>query len=172
VDGRSHFSLARGNLGANGTDREGFASNVIFGSICLGWSLDHIFYDCQFDLALAAYRPDLHPEILRMSNDCGWLIFVMAYPEYIVQLGCIAAVGFMDKRPKPFLPRWVCYATLGIALTGTGGGFATFFKTGPFAWNGVIGSGYQSYFSLAGCSGSCCHSCCGQSNSKPMRKQC
>lgn len=97
------------------------------------------FMICSLVWTVAAFRPELNPKTLQMLNDTGWLIFVMAYPEYVVQLICIAVVGLMDERPQPFLPRWACFLTLWVAFVGIGGGFATFFKTGPLAWNGLIG---------------------------------
>jgi hypothetical protein len=97
------------------------------------------FMICGLIWSIAAYREDLSPELLRTLNDSGWLIFVMAFPEYLVQLGSIAVVGLMDTRPQPFLPRWACFFTLWVAFVGIGGGFSTFFKSGPFAWNGLIG---------------------------------
>lgn len=97
------------------------------------------FYLCSMLWICAAYRPDLDPALLRLFNDFAWLIFVMVYPEYVVQLVSIALVGFRDKRPQPLLPRWACFATLWVAAGGVGGGFACFFTGGPFAWNGLIG---------------------------------
>ncbi|MFT3666910.1 hypothetical protein [Piscinibacter sp.] len=97
------------------------------------------FIVCSMLWTVAAYREDLSPELLRTINDAGWLTFVMVYPEYVVQLSCIAIVGLSDRRPRPFLPRWACFFTLWVALMGIGGGFSTFFKSGPFAWNGLIG---------------------------------
>lgn len=97
------------------------------------------FFLCSMLWEVAAYRPDVDPQMLRMLNDFSWLTFVMVYPEYVVQLVAIAVVGFMDKRPRPLLPRWACFVTLWVALAGVGGGFATFFTTGAFAWNGLIG---------------------------------
>jgi hypothetical protein len=97
------------------------------------------FMICSLIWSVATYRPDLSPENLRLLHDSGWLIFVMAYPEYIVQLGCIGIVGLSDTRPQPFLPRWACYATFLTAFAGIGGGFSIFVKSGPFAWDGLIG---------------------------------
>lgn len=97
------------------------------------------FMICGLIWSVAAYRADIDPELLRAFDDAGWLFFVMAYPEYLVQLGSIAAVGFMDKSPEPWLPRWACYFTVWVAIAGIGGGFATFVKAGPFAWNGLFG---------------------------------
>jgi hypothetical protein len=97
------------------------------------------FMLCSLIWSIAAYRPDLNQEILRMLQDAGWLIFVMAYPEYLVQLGCIAAVGLADRRQYRYLPAWACYATLLTALCGIAGGFSVFFQSGPLAWNGILG---------------------------------
>jgi hypothetical protein len=36
-------------------------------------------------------------------------------------------------------PRWAGYLNFWVALGGAGGGLAVFFKTGAFAWNGLIG---------------------------------
>lgn len=98
-----------------------------------------LFMLCNLIWIAAAYRDDIDPLTLRSLHDLGWLIFVMAYPEYIAQLVCIAVVGLSDKRERPWLPRWACWMTLWVALMGTGGGAAAIFKTGPFAWNGLIG---------------------------------
>lgn len=98
-----------------------------------------LFIICGIIWSTAAFRTDIDPGMLRMLNDLGWLIFVMAYPEYVVQIGSIAVVGFMDRREEPFLPRWACYVTAGVAAIGSLGGLSTFAITGAFAWNGLIG---------------------------------
>ena len=97
------------------------------------------FMLCSIIWSIAAFRPDLTPETVMMLNDAAWLLFVLGYPEYILQLGCMAFVFLRDKRPTPFLPRWACYFTLMVCFVGSGGMLATFFKAGPFAWNGIIG---------------------------------
>ena len=98
-----------------------------------------LFMLCSLIWSIAAYRPDLSAENLRMLHDSGWLIFVMGYPEYIVQLVCIGVVGLSDRRAQPFLPNWACYATFVTAFAGIGGGFSTFVKSGVFAWDGLLG---------------------------------
>jgi hypothetical protein len=97
------------------------------------------FILCSVIWSLAAFRTDVDPAMTRMLNDAGWLLFVLGIPEYLAQLISIAVVGLMDKRPNPFLPRWACFATLWVAFIGDGGGLACFFKSGPFAWTGIIG---------------------------------
>jgi membrane protein YdbS with pleckstrin-like domain len=98
-----------------------------------------LFMLCSLIWSIAAYRADANPDIVRTLQDSGWLVFVMAYPEYLVQLGCIAAVGLADRRQHRFLPPWACYATLLTALAGIAGGFSIFCTRGPFAWNGILG---------------------------------
>jgi len=86
----------------------------------------------------AAYRPERTPEITQALNDLGWLFFVM---PFILGFTQNLALGFTiigDKRAKPVFPRWVGFFNFWIALLFVPGGLVTFFKTGPFAWNGVI----------------------------------
>jgi hypothetical protein len=63
---------------------------------------------------------------------------VGGHPTSVVALGSMALAGFLDKRAQPIFPRGFCFFTLWVALARTGGGFATFFKTGPFAWDGML----------------------------------
>ena len=97
------------------------------------------FIICSMMWEIAAFRADTDPNIIRMLHEGSWLVFVMVYPAYSLQMICIALAGFMDKRADPWLPRWFCYFHLWVAASAIGGGFATFFKTGPFAWNGLFG---------------------------------
>jgi hypothetical protein len=88
---------------------------------------------------LASYRTDVNADIIRMLNDYCWFAWSMFIPTYVMQYVCIAIAGFMDKRPNPTWPRWAAFLNLWIAIGGSGGILAVFFKAGPFAWNGLIG---------------------------------
>jgi hypothetical protein len=88
---------------------------------------------------LASFRPEADPQIMRFANDFCWLVWAMLIPTYSMQYVCIAIAGFMDKRPNPAFPRWSAYMNLWVAITGAGGVLAVFFKTGPFAWHGLVG---------------------------------
>jgi hypothetical protein len=113
---------------------------LLAGMQLVGNSILIVFFIlCSLMWSVVAFRADLDSHTIRMMNDATWLFFVMMYPTYIVALVSMALAGFMDKRPQPIFPRWFCYFTLWVAVAGVGGGFATFFKTGPFAWDGLFG---------------------------------
>lgn len=97
------------------------------------------FVVCSMFWIIAAWQPGLDANLIKIIHDGSWLLFVMVFPEYTLQLTCIAIAGLMDKRAQPLLPRWACYFNFWVAFTGIGGGLAAFFRTGPFAWNGLIG---------------------------------
>jgi hypothetical protein len=87
----------------------------------------------------ASYRPEANPDVIRAFNDYCWFAWSTFIATYSIQYLCMAAAGFMDIRQRPIWPRWAAYLNLWVAITGAGGVLAVFFKTGPFAWNGIIG---------------------------------
>jgi len=101
--------------------------------------LEVYFVLCSMLWLAATYRPELDVATIRMLNDLGWLIFVMVFPGYVIQMLCIAVAAFTDRSPHPVFPRWVGWLCVWVALSGCGGGFAVFVKSGPLAWNGAVG---------------------------------
>lgn len=85
-----------------------------------------------------AFRPERDPQIILMLNDFGWLALIMAFAFNTVQFICVGLAIFSDKRDRPIFPRWLGYFSLWVALLLVPGGFAVFFKTGAFAWNGLL----------------------------------
>jgi len=88
--------------------------------------------------SVAAFRPDRSSELTLMLNDLAWIIFVMAYSPAVVQNLAIGFAILSDVNPEPVFPRWVGYFNLWVGILFAPGGMITFFKMGPFAWNGVI----------------------------------
>lgn len=87
----------------------------------------------------AAYRPS--PERIRlvyMLNDMGWLMFVGVISSAVMQCLCLGIAILMDKRDRPIFPRWSGYLSLWTALLLAPAGVVPLFKSGPFAWNGVL----------------------------------
>ena len=87
---------------------------------------------------VAAFRPERDPQMTQMLNDLGWLIIIPAFPTFLAQFGAIAFGILQDKSPKPVFPRWAAYFNVWVGVLFVPGGFAYFFRTGPFAWNGLL----------------------------------
>lgn len=96
------------------------------------------FILCSMLWQAAAYRADLDPHVLRTFHDFSWITFVMVYPTYVLQVFAIALVGFMDRSEQPTFPRWVCFFNLWVGVAVVGSSLVPFFKTGPFAYNGLF----------------------------------
>jgi len=86
----------------------------------------------------AAFRPDRDAELIMLLNDFGWLFFIMTFSPFFVQNLAIALAIFSDKAESPVFPRWVGYFNIWVGILFIPGGLITFFKTGPFAWDGIL----------------------------------
>ena len=73
-----------------------------------------------------------------MFNDAGWLMFLMPFTTFIVQNFAIGLAILGDRSAQPVFPRWVAYFNFWVAVLFLPGGLLTFFKSGPFAWNGLF----------------------------------
>ena len=110
----SYLQLVSGGIGV-----------VFFIVPCLLWSI-------------AAFRPERDAELIHLMNDAGWLMFLMPFTTFIVQNFAIGLAILGDKSAQPVFPRWVAYLNFWVAVLFLPGGLLTFFKTGPFAWNGLF----------------------------------
>jgi hypothetical protein len=89
-------------------------------------------------LSVAAFRPDRPAATTQALHDLGWFLFIMPFMPFVVQNICIGVAVMQDKATHPVFPRWVAYFNFWIAVLFLPGGLLTFFKTGPFAYNGVL----------------------------------
>jgi hypothetical protein len=87
-----------------------------------------------------AFRPDeLAPETTRALNDLAWLFFVFDWSPLFVWYASVALAIFGDRAESPIFPRWSGYVGVWVALLSVPGGVVILFKTGPLAFNGIIG---------------------------------
>jgi hypothetical protein len=86
----------------------------------------------------AAFRPDGDPQITARYNDMAWLIFLGLVSTVILQEIVIGIAILQDSGDRPVFPRWIGYLSFLTATLTIPGGLIVFFKTGPFAWNGIM----------------------------------
>lgn len=88
--------------------------------------------------AIATFRPDRNPDTTLLLHDVGWLLFITFFPIQFAQCTSIALGVLGDKSPKPVFPRWIGYLNLWFCVLLVPVVLAFYFRTGPFAWHGVI----------------------------------
>jgi hypothetical protein len=86
----------------------------------------------------AAFREDISPELIRTLNDMAWIPFVGLTSTAVVQAFALGFSMLGDQRAEPVFPRWAGYFNVWVAFMFTPGSLCVFFKTGPFAYNGVL----------------------------------
>lgn len=87
-----------------------------------------------------AFRPEVPAATAQLLNDYAWLMFVGAYPPIVLQnIAVTAAILGRHQQPerRPY-PRWAGFFSLWCAILYLPGVLIPFFKTGPFAWNGLL----------------------------------
>jgi hypothetical protein len=87
----------------------------------------------------SAYRPDAAPQLIQAMNDMAWLTFDLTWALTSVQMIAAAVVGLADRSEQPLFPRWACYLSLEGAIGFIGISGIAFFKSGWFAWDGMLG---------------------------------
>jgi hypothetical protein len=93
---------------------------------------------------LAAFRPGVvSAEITQALDDLFWLLWVL--PGSTFEIWCLAAgvAILLDRsgntsRDQPVFPRWSGYFSIFVALSFFPGFMGLFFKSGPFAYNGLV----------------------------------
>jgi len=88
--------------------------------------------------AALSFRGTRDPEVAQTLSDLGWLLFITAIGPFILQYATLAVAIFIDEREDPAFPRWVAYLQIWVSLSFLPAILAFFFKTGPFAWDGLM----------------------------------
>lgn len=116
---------------------EGQVAPLAYTQLGLGMLVVLLFVIPCMLLEAAAFRPDRDPEVTQALHDAGWLPFVGAFMPTFFELIAVAICIFQDREEKVF-PRWLGYLNLWVAIGFFPTALIYFFKTGPFAWNGLL----------------------------------
>ena len=111
-------------------------SVLSFGSGCL-MSMFLVFPPIIW--GVIAFDPGRSPEITMALNQLANLTLASTYQYYIFQMIGIWWVSIKAKPdPLAAFPRWLGWMNLWIAIIFEVGAPTFMFKTGPWAWNGLI----------------------------------
>jgi hypothetical protein len=87
---------------------------------------------------VAAYRPERSAEAIQSLSDLGFVFFLIPALPTTVQAFAFAFAILGDRRSSPVFPRWLAYFNLWMGAGFVPATLICLFKSGPFAWNGVI----------------------------------
>lgn len=87
---------------------------------------------------LAAFRPDRPPEVLSALNDLAWIIALLPWTVGASQCFFIG-LAILTNEPSKAYPRWVGFFNIWITIGMITSSVIPFFKSGVFAWNGIVG---------------------------------
>jgi hypothetical protein len=88
---------------------------------------------------LASFRPgEIPASTTQMLNDLVWFCWVFPGSYFTIWCIVVGVAILLDKRQEPIFPRWSGYLSIWAGFTYIPGCMALFFKSGPFAYNGIF----------------------------------
>jgi hypothetical protein len=96
------------------------------------------FYPPLYWIATTWRVDERSADTTRLLNDIAWLQFVGALSLIMPMFVVLAVVAF-NEGENPVFPRWFGYQSVMTFMLFLPDQLLFFFKTGPFAWNGVLG---------------------------------
>ena len=118
---------------------EGPHSVLAWSQLGLGSIFVWVFFLPVMIWLCIAYRPfDTSPELMWRMNDMAWLCFINPVCIIFFQGISIGLSILGDKRPEPIFPRWFGWFNIWLVIIYLPGSLVPLFKTGPFAWNGIL----------------------------------
>jgi hypothetical protein len=86
----------------------------------------------------AGFRSDQDPRVIQALNDVAWLFTIAYFVPVLFQFVAVGLAGLLATGEQRPWPRWMGYLSLWFATLALPAIFIPFFKTGPFAWDGVL----------------------------------
>lgn len=96
-----------------------------------------IFFNCCAWI-VCSYRAETAADVIQSWYDWSWFAFLLGWIYLIIEMISTGIVELMDKRPVPMIPRWFTWLTLASGATLITAAGPAFFKSGPFAYHGLL----------------------------------
>ncbi|WP_420467718.1 hypothetical protein [Panacagrimonas sp.] len=87
---------------------------------------------------VAAYRPETGADVAQSWYDWAWFAFLLGWIYLSIEMISTALVELQDQRETPMVPRWFSWFTIAGAVAIVTAAGPAFFKTGPFAYHGLL----------------------------------
>jgi len=116
----------------------GVSQALVYSQLSAGTANAMFFFLPTIIFFTAAFHPERAPDLTAVLNDFAWICAVLPWPPAFMQCVSIAVVALADPSPKPVFPRWLAYVNIWVAICFLPGSLLVFFKSGPFAWNGLF----------------------------------
>lgn len=87
---------------------------------------------------VAAYRPEAGADVIQAWYDWAWMAFLLGWIYLAIEMVATGIVELMDDRPEPMIPRWFTWLTFAGAASLFFAAGPAFFKSGPFAYHGLL----------------------------------
>jgi len=91
---------------------------------------------CGLLFAVSVFRPDRDPQIIAVLYEMGFVGFIGCLGCFATQYLVFALAIFLDRRA--IFPKWLGYMTLWNLVTELIAAPVWIFRSGPYAWNGLI----------------------------------
>lgn len=118
---------------------EGHFGVISITQILGGFTNTMLFFYPPLWWLTAAFRLDRAPELIELAHDAAWLQYMGGIAPILFLPGSIAWAAFIDKSKNPVFPRWFGYLNVWMIAGLLPGQLLFFFKSGPFAWDGLFG---------------------------------
>lgn len=96
-----------------------------------------VFFNCCAWI-VAAYRPEFGADVIQAWYDWAWFAFLLGWIYLSIEMASTGVVELMDDRPRPMVPRWLTWFSILGAVGILGAAGPAFFKSGPFAYHGLL----------------------------------
>jgi hypothetical protein len=77
-------------------------------------------------------------ETIQLMYDFGWIFFDITFMCSVMQSVALGIAILRDRRGEPLFPRWTAWVAFLTAATYLPLTLLPFFRTGPFAWDGLL----------------------------------